>query len=282
MRCPTSDETLRCDKEDPVQEISTPMPNKKTTSSPEKLAESSPEVSEDEEEVRPTYEEEPLPWSGLLNGRRPSVDDSSYCLEEEKNDLRASDQDSQSEDLGGWGSTGDVSWLQSSASGSRISGDTSSSSSSGSVNNNSYEHAWQQIAQNAPVITAQRTRSIPERSSMELEAGDGWGEPKNIVSWQDERLAYAHEVLEKQKRTTFWNKEDNGEWKELGKQEDLANLQRSVSHSVRRQPKSTSSLPVPRRRRSRSTHEHASVSSEESVEISVRHKKIDKHNISGI
>ncbi|KAI7884241.1 RNI-like protein [Lichtheimia hyalospora FSU 10163] len=115
-------------------------------------------------------------------------------------------------DLGGWGSTLDISWKSRSSFGSRSFSDSSSNGSS-SVSGHAftaaavdYEHAWRQVAKEAPIITAKRVPMADDRIP------DGWGTPKQVVEWDDTRLAYAHDVVEKQKSTTFWIKRDDGNW----------------------------------------------------------------------
>lgn len=117
-------------------------------------------------------------------------------------------------DLGGWGSTLDISWQSRSSFGSRSSSDSSSNGSSSvsghctttSARASNYEHAWRQVAKEAPIITAKRVAMADDVIP------DGWGTPKQVVKWDDSRLAYAHDVVEKQKSTTFWIKRDDGGW----------------------------------------------------------------------
>ncbi|KAI8144268.1 hypothetical protein BJV82DRAFT_80828 [Fennellomyces sp. T-0311] len=128
----------------------------------------------------------------------------SYCSDESDDMRRFGGQ----EDLGGWGMTSDLSWLQNAE---HSSGDNTSIE-SGRPSKDSYEHAWRQIARESPVVTA---KSKLPRDQKTQDLADGWGTPKNIVEWTDDRLGYAHDVLEKQKRTVFWSQSDNGEWVEL-------------------------------------------------------------------
>ncbi|KAI9249456.1 hypothetical protein BDA99DRAFT_523851 [Phascolomyces articulosus] len=118
--------------------------------------------------------------------------------------------------------TSDLSWLQKSTD-AHGTGDTSSSSSSQkSSAHHSYEHAWKQIAHESPIVTAQQSNN--NRHSTTTSSADGWGTPKANIAWTDERLAYAHDVLEEQKRTTFWNRLENGEWTELSVQKNTSAL----------------------------------------------------------
>ena len=115
-------------------------------------------------------------------------------------------------DLGGWGMTSDLSWLQNNND-NQWPGESSSNTSHRTPVVHSYENAWKQIAHESPIVTAkQANNSKPVPAT---DTGDGWGTPKANISWNDERLSYAHDVVEEHKNTTFWNQHNNGEWQEL-------------------------------------------------------------------
>ncbi|KAG2225964.1 hypothetical protein INT45_006660 [Circinella minor] len=115
-------------------------------------------------------------------------------------------------DLGGWGMTSDLSWLQNNND-NQCSEESALNSLHRSVGGHSYEHAWKQIAHESPIVTAKQTND--NRIVPTADAGEGWGTPKANISWNDERLSYAHDVVEEHKNMTFWNQDENGEWEEL-------------------------------------------------------------------
>ena len=115
-------------------------------------------------------------------------------------------------DLGGWGMTSDLSWLQNNND-NHWPGESSSNTSHQTPVEHSYEHAWKQIAHESPIVTAMQTNN--SKPVPATDTGDGWGIPKANISWNDERLSYAHDVVEECKNTTFWNQHKNGEWEEL-------------------------------------------------------------------
>lgn len=153
--------------------------------------------------------------------------------------------------LGGWGES-DATWTRT---------EVTASTANGA---NNYETSWEPKNFNDDT-----TLSSHERDTVaQLEFGEGWGTPKNVVDWQDERLSYAHYVLEKQKQTTFWNRRENGEWTELSQTAAVTAATRSRSLRSSQPPsrrsskgiapsKSHSSSASIRRLRTRSFHEHS-------------------------
>ncbi|KAF7728773.1 hypothetical protein EC973_005611 [Apophysomyces ossiformis] len=109
-------------------------------------------------------------------------------------------------DLGGWGTTNNFLWKTGTSS-SRPSGPVTKGYSAWDPNeaiNRTRE--WQQKPLEQALPPARR-RGQPTAPQMMLDS-DGWGQPKSYVAWHDLRTqGFAHDVIEKQRDTPFWNAE---------------------------------------------------------------------------
>ncbi|KAI9492092.1 hypothetical protein BDB00DRAFT_461143 [Zychaea mexicana] len=112
-------------------------------------------------------------------------------------------------ELGGWGSLNPTPWSKKVASTSKQPGPASQRQAEQPwtpYTAEHHEHRWQQetLEQQAPSFKRGGT-GRGARSSFVMES-DGWGTPENNIPWNDLRQqGYAHELLEKQKKTQFWD-----------------------------------------------------------------------------
>lgn len=116
--------------------------------------------------------------------------------------------------LGGWGMSNTASWPKKAASGSNaqiVSAKPSASAAWVPDTMENHEFEWQQQALDVNVASLYKKKRFA-RDIVTLQT-DGWGTPKSYIPWDDMRKqGFAHEVLEQQKQTAFWDVE-SGEYK---------------------------------------------------------------------
>ncbi|RUP43920.1 hypothetical protein BC936DRAFT_136543 [Jimgerdemannia flammicorona] len=129
-------------------------------------------------------------------------------------------------DLGPWGAVSNPSWLGGPKS------ELPSSSSSSWDPDKVQQMNWHPVTVDTSI--AKKKKGVLKQFDFAHLATEGWGDaPRAHIAWDDDRRqGVSVDVIDSQKQTTYWKKDDNGEWRTLAVDGNVTSGAASASASA--------------------------------------------------